>query len=63
MRYLWTCTKCKLEVEVECSVADRDVKPEVDNSECDHELFRPILPSTFILAGGGWFNDGYSKPK
>lgn len=63
MYYIWRCTKCKFEVEIECSVADRNTQPEVNNSECDHDMYRPILPSTFILAGGGWFADGYSKPK
>lgn len=62
--YSYKCKKCEREVTVRLSTISTPqpkVCKEVDinKTECDGELEKILLPSSFSLKGAGWFKDGY----
>ncbi len=59
MIYEYVCHECGHEFEVEKKITDESV---IVCPECESEdVERLISLSSFILKGGGWFNEGYSK--
>ena len=53
--YVYECDRCKGTLKV---LQKMDAPP----PECCGEKARKVMaPSNFVLRGGGWFKDGYSK--
>ena len=47
------------EFEIEQRISD---EPLTQCSQCKESCSRQLFPPRFILSGGGWYADGYSKP-
>ena len=60
-QYLWRCLECQLEVEVERPIRDSGNPPEAH--DCVPRWERLLSPTSFVLKGGGWYANGYSKDK
>jgi len=57
--YEYRCSQCGHEFEVEQRITESPICTCV---ECQEEgAERVISASTFVLKGGGWYADGYSK--
>jgi len=54
--YQYLCENCKSKQEVVQPIT-KLIPPKC----CNTDMKRLISPSTFILQGGGWAKDGYSK--
>lgn len=56
----YKCTECETVTEV---LQGHDDEELIQCPECDgtDSMERLISPSSFILKGGGWYKDGYSK--
>lgn len=55
--YLYLCETCNLEFEETHSISE-----EVQEcSKCHNKPKRLISSGNFILKGGGWYKEGYSK--
>jgi len=56
----YKCTECETVTEVLQGHGDEEL---IQCPECDgtDSMERLISPSSFILKGGGWYKDGYSK--
>jgi len=56
----YKCTECEQITEVLQKHNDEEL---IQCSECDcvDSMERILSPSSFILKGGGWYKDGYSK--
>lgn len=60
MLYEYKCDKCDKEFEVEQKISD----PVLTNCPtCDGSVKKLISRSSFVLAGTGWYRDGYSGKK
>jgi putative FmdB family regulatory protein len=57
--YEYRCRRCELRTEHLRALADRDRA--VPCPSCTHPAERVPSLSSFKLAGGGWFADGYTK--
>jgi putative FmdB family regulatory protein len=56
--YQYKCVACNYEFEKEQRITD---DPESNCSKCKKKTAkRQIAGSSFILAGSGWYRDGYS---
>ena len=55
--YEFACLECKRIIENIQKFEDR----EPDCDKCKQRMYRIISSSTFILKGGGWYKDGYTK--
>ena len=55
--YEFACLECKRIQERIQKYED----PEPNCDLCDQRTIRIISASTFILKGGGWYKDGYTK--
>lgn len=60
MIYEYNCTKCNKELEVEQKISD---PPKEKCPKCKGKLTKLISKSSFVLAGSGWYRDGYSSKK
>ena len=58
--YEYECEACGKHAEYFQSIKD---PPKTECEHCKGKLQRVIAPSGFILKGGGWYKDAYSKPK
>jgi putative FmdB family regulatory protein len=58
--YEYECEKCGAHAEYLQSMSEA---PKTTCEKCGGALHRVISPSGFILKGGGWYKDLYSKPK
>lgn len=59
MLYQWDCKQCGKQVEVMCSIDERDIPPKEACELCKcTEFKRAVTATTFMLLGGGWFNKG-----
>jgi putative FmdB family regulatory protein len=56
--YEYECEACNKRVEYIQSFSDA---PKTTCEHCGGKLSRVISPSGFILKGGGWYKDLYSK--
>lgn len=60
MLYEYKCDKCDKEFEVEQKISD----PVLTNCPtCGGSIKKLISRSSFVLAGTGWYRDGYSGGK
>jgi putative FmdB family regulatory protein len=60
MLYEYKCDKCDKEFEVEQKITD----PVLTNCPtCGNDVKKLISRSSFVLAGSGWYRDGYSGKK
>jgi predicted nucleic acid-binding Zn ribbon protein len=59
--YLWKCKLCQQQTELQAAIADRDQAPDTVLGDCTHDWQRIIAPTSFVLEGGGWYSQGYSK--
>ena len=67
--YAYICS-CGKEFEIEQKITDSPLKtcPFGENGSCKFSKSKPqkvnrlIVSGNFILMGGGWHKDGYSKP-
>lgn len=50
----WECKKCGESIEIWGT--DEPVC-----TKCENKMEKMISMSTFILKGGGWYNEGYNK--
>ena len=57
--YDFKCKSCEHTFEVLQKYSDDNPPCE----ECGKDTERLISKTSFILKGGGWYKDGYSKPK
>ncbi len=57
--YEYECEKCGTHAEYLQSMSEA---PKSVCEKCGGKLVRVISPSGFILKGGGWYKDLYSKP-
>ena len=56
--YTWRCHSCENVVSVERSFDEYELEPE-DVCDCgEHQWYRLIGPTSFILQGQGWYNKG-----
>lgn len=59
--HCFRCPKCHRELELVRSIKDETV-PLCCSEDCGPiEMEQIITKTSFILQGGGWFKDGYSK--
>lgn len=56
--YVFMCRECGTKMEIIQKFED----PE-PICGCGHVMKRQIAPVNFALNGGGWYKDGYNKPK
>lgn len=57
--YEYQCEGCKHAWEAEQSIR---AEPQKECPKCHHETAKRLISSGgFILQGGGWYKDGYSK--
>ena len=56
--YVYECDKCGERAEYLQKMAD---PPKTVCEKCGGKLERVIAPSGFVLKGGGWYKDLYSK--
>ena len=56
-RYLFKCTLCEDEREVDMSLDD--FSSTIPCAKCGEISRQKFSPSTFILKGSGWASDGY----
>jgi putative FmdB family regulatory protein len=61
MLYEYLCSNCKKEIEVEQKISDAPL--EICPNCKDGKLSKLISRSSFVLAGSGWYRDGYSGKK
>lgn len=59
--YEYRCMKCKREVELQQSINDETVPLCCEDSCGGIAMQRVISSTSFVLVGGGWGRDGYSK--
>jgi putative FmdB family regulatory protein len=57
--YEYECEACAAHAEYLQSMSE---PPKTVCEKCGGKLVRVISPSGFILKGGGWYKDLYSKP-
>jgi putative FmdB family regulatory protein len=57
--YEYECEKCGAKAEYQQRMSD---PPKETCEKCGGKLARIISGSGFILKGGGWYKDLYSKP-
>jgi putative FmdB family regulatory protein len=59
--YLYRCEECDTEIEITHSIKDEDVVKVCP--ECQSDKFKRLIAagSSFVLIGGGWARDNYSK--
>ena len=57
--YEYECEKCGAHAEYLQSMSEA---PNDTCEKCGGKLTKVISPSGFILKGGGWYKDLYSKP-
>lgn len=55
LTYVYKCSKCGFEFEVEQRITDPPLK---ECKECGGELVKVIQPAGFALKGDGWFGKG-----
>tara|TARA_R110000824_G_scaffold244248_5_gene432996 strand:+ start:111 stop:296 length:186 start_codon:yes stop_codon:yes gene_type:complete len=55
--YDFKCTSCEHVFEIRQKYKD----PSPLCEECDEPTERLISSTSFVLKGGGWYKDGYSK--
>jgi len=65
-QYEYRCLDCDYSVTVTRTVDQRDALPpecrhKGKYDELDHAMKRQISRTSFLLKGGGWYKDGYSK--
>lgn len=59
--YTFRCFQCGNESDVLCDSSDRDLRM---CTKCGCGMKRDFSKnSSFKLKGGGWYKDGYDKPK
>jgi len=56
--YTYKCPNCGEEVTLLKPIAERDYAPACD---CGFVMKRGLGGGNFVLKGGGWYRDGYSK--
>jgi len=59
--YDYVCPKCGLVSEINKPMAEYDRVEWCQR--CDHPMKRKFSANPFVLKGGGWYKDGYSKSK
>lgn len=57
--YCYKCTECSHQFEESRPICYRNQCPACPN--CGKETERQIEKTSFLLEGGGWAKDGYSK--
>lgn len=57
--YEYKCEKCEELFEYMEKLAD---KPKSICEDCGGEIKRTMSTGGFVLKGGGWYRDGYTKP-
>ena len=59
--YEYRCKVCREEFEVIQKITEEPLtsKPDCGTMECEVE--KMISSTSFVLKGGGWYKDGYSK--
>jgi len=55
--YEFACLDCKRIIEKLQKFED----PEPNCDKCGQQMFRIISSTSFVLKGGGWYKDGYTK--
>jgi len=58
--YVYECEKCGERFEYTQSIKDA---PKTECESCGGKLTKVIVPTAFVLKGGGWHRDLYGKPK
>lgn len=58
--YVYECEKCGARFEYTQSIKDA---PKSECETCGGKLTKVIVPTSFVLKGGGWYKDLYSRPK
>ena len=62
--YNWKCKKCGTVTDVFRKVADYEQPPDDGCPKCKGtDLERTIEAKTFILLGGDWHDDNYTKTR
>lgn len=59
--YVYRCPSCSFDFDRMLKVEDRDQAQLCP--KCETEAIRRISGGHFELKGGGWYKDGYAKPK
>jgi len=57
--YEFQCTDCSTHVETMQKYSD----PPPACDKCKAPMSKKVSRTAFILAGGGWYRDGYTKEK
>jgi putative FmdB family regulatory protein len=59
--YVYFCETCNAEIEITHSIKDEDIVKACP--ECQSDKFKRLIAggSNFVLVGGGWAKDNYSK--
>ena len=61
--YDFQCPRCKRVIELEMKITD-DLKPLCFEGTCDGvEMSKLMSKTSFVLVGGGWAKDGYSRKR
>ena len=55
--YEYQCSKCGNIIEKWDTISNN----EYTCPKCKNKMKKIISSSTFVLKGGGWYNDGYTK--
>lgn len=57
------CPNCGKKIEIlQMGSSDKIVSPLCFEEKCEHAVMNSVIStSSFILSGGGWAKDGYSK--
>ncbi len=58
--YVYECDKCGGRFECTQSIKDA---PKTECESCGGKLTKVIVPTAFVLKGGGWYKDLYGTPK
>jgi putative FmdB family regulatory protein len=60
--YEYKCVCCNHELEIEQKISAPPLK---DCPKCLVSALKRLIPgdTSFVLKGGGWYNDGYSSTK
>jgi len=58
--YVYECEECKVTIEELQKFSD-DALTDCEECGSENSLHRMVEVSSFVLKGGGWYKDGYTK--